>query len=180
MYTLRLATRADISALGALMDASVRGLSVGYYDDAQIQAALRHLLGVDTQLIDDGTYFLIEDGDELAAAGGWSRRRTLFGGDQFKAAVDDALDPAREPARIRAFYVHPAHARRGLGRMLFRACAAAAWAAGFRRAELVATLPGEPLYLALGFTRRDEVVVPLPGGLEMRGWRMDRALDGSV
>ena len=177
MHSLRLATRADIPALAALMRDSVRALSVGYYDAPVVDAALTHILGVDTQLIDDGTYFVIEEGRELAAAGGWSRRRTLFGGDQFKAGVDDALDPAMEPARIRAFYVHPAHARRGLGRILFRACAAAAWAAGFRRVELVATLPGEPLYLALGFTRLDEVVVPLPGNLEMRGWRMERALE---
>jgi len=177
LHSLRLATRADIPALAALMRDSVRALSVGYYDAPVVDAALTHILGVDTQLIDDGTYFVIEEGRELAAAGGWSRRRTLFGGDQFKAGVDDALDPAMEPARIRAFYVHPAHARRGLGRILFRACAAAAWAAGFRRVELVATLPGEPLYLALGFTRLDEVVVPLPGNLEMRGWRMERALE---
>ena len=178
MYSLRLATRADVPALSALLAESVRGLSAGYYDDDVVEAALRDLLGVDTQLIDDGTYYVIVDAGQPVASGGWSERRTLFGGDQHKEAVDSRLDPAREPARIRAFYVHPAHARRGLGRMLYERCAAAASAAGFTRLELVATLPGEPLYRALGFTVMEEVVVPLSGGLEMRGWRMGRALEG--
>lgn len=177
MYGLRLATRADIPALGRLLASSVRGLSAGYYDAPVVEAALREILGVDTQLIDDGTYYVIEDDGVPIACGGWSGRRTLFGGDQFKDAADARLDPALEPARIRAFYVHPAHARRGLGRMLYTRCASAAYASGFRRLELVATLPGEPLYRALGFTAVEEVLVPLAGGLAMRGWRMARALE---
>jgi len=177
LYSLRLATRADVPSLSALLAESVRRLSAGYYADDVADAALRDLLSVDTQLIDDGTYYAIEDAGRLVASGGWSGRRTLFGGDQHKEAVDSRLDPAREPARIRAFYVHPAHARRGLGRMLYEHCAAAARAAGFRRLALVATLPGEPRYRALGFTAMEEVVVPLSGGLEMRGWRMGRELE---
>ncbi|HEX2781902.1 MAG TPA: GNAT family N-acetyltransferase [Gemmatimonadaceae bacterium] len=177
MYALRLAERADVPALATLLAESVRGLSVGYYDSAVVEAALREMLGVDTQLIDDGTYYVIEAGGTPVACGGWSGRRTLFGGDQFKDAADTRLDPTREPARIRAFFVHPAHARRGLGRRLYEQCAAEAYAAGFRRLELVATLPGEPLYRALGFAAVEEVVVPLAGGLEMRGWRMTRGLN---
>ena len=165
MPTLRLAAVDDIPAISALIDASVRGLSDGYYDGEQVAASLRHLFGVDTQLIRDGSYFVIEEDGALVASGGWSARRTLYGGDQFKAAADPLLDPATEPARIRAFFVHPAFARRGLGRMLFSRCAGAAFAAGFRRFELVATRPGEPLYRALGFTALEPVIARLPDGV---------------
>ena len=120
---------------------------------------------------------MIEEGREIVASGGWSGRRTLFGGDQFKAGEDTRLDPATQAARIRAFFVHPAKARRGLGRRLFRRCAAAAYAAGYRRLELVATLPGVPLYRALGFTAMEPFVVPLPGGIEMEAVLMSRPLD---
>ena len=114
---------------------------------------MAHVFGVDTQLISDGTYFVIDGADGPAAAGGWSARRTLYGGDQTKSGSDPRLDPATEPARIRrAFSVHPHFARQGLGRRLFAACAEAAWNAGFRTFELMATRPGEPLYNALGFT----------------------------
>ena len=154
----------------------MRGLSPGYYDSAQVDASLRHLFGVDTQLLRDASYYVIEDDGSLVAGGGWSARRTLYGGDQFKAAADPALDPALEPARIRAFFVHPTQARRGLGRALFRRCAAAAFAAGFRRLELVATLPGAPLYRALGFTAVEPVIVRLPDGVEIACSRMSRPL----
>ncbi len=180
---LRLATLDDAAAIAVLIDASVRGLGRGYYSDAQIDASLRHMFGVDSQLIRDRTYHVVEDGGEIVAAGGWSARRTLFGGDRYKSDVDDQLDPATEPARIRAFYVHPAHARQGLGRMLFRCCARAAYAAGFRRLELVATLPGEPLYRTLGFTVVEPVVVPLSGEILMDCLRMSRdlvAADGAA
>jgi GNAT superfamily N-acetyltransferase len=141
-----------------------------------VDAALLHVFGVDTQLIADGTYYVVEEGKDLAAAGGWSRRRTLFGGDQMKQTEDLMLDAASEPARIRAFYVHPAHARQGLGRLLYRTCAVAARTAGFRHLTLVATLPGEPLYVALGFRVVERLVVDLPGGIELPGARMVRAL----
>ena len=134
------------------------------------------MFGVDTQLVRDGSYYVVEDGGEIVAAGGWSARRTLFGGDQYKHEADAPLDPATEPARIRAFFVHPAHARRGLGRTLFRRCASAAFGAGFRQLELVATLPGEPLYRALGFTAVEPVPVVLPGGIVIDCLRMSREL----
>ena len=166
----------DVAAIEELITRSVRVLSAGYYDDAQIGSALRFLFGVDTQLIDDGTYHVIEQDGVLAAVGGWSRRRTLFGGDRWKQGVDDALDPSREPARIRAFFVHPAFARRGLGRSLFAACERDASAAGFRRLTLMATLPGEPLYRALGFAADERVELELPDGVRVPLVRMSRPI----
>jgi GNAT superfamily N-acetyltransferase len=161
----RPATPADAPAIAALIDASVRGLGPGFYTPAEIEGGLRYVFGVDTQIIADGTYFVIDAGDgTLAAAGGWSARRTLFGGDQMKGAEDPRLDPAREPARIRAFFVHPAWARRGLARRLFERCRDEAADAGFRSLELMATLPGVPLYEALGFAAEERVDVPLPDG----------------
>jgi len=173
---LRPATAADIPALRVLIDASVRKLSRGFYTDAQIESALRHVFGPDTQLIADGTYYVIPTPDGIAAAGGWSRRRTLFGGDQMKTAEDPLLDPDHEPARIRAFYVHPAWARRGLGRRMLEHCAAAARAAGFHRLELMATLPGVPLYSAMGFMPIEPTTTVLPDGVELPMVRMGRTL----
>ena len=175
-YHLRQATAADVAPLQALIAESVRGLSAGFYTPAQAEGGLRHVFGVDTQLVADGTYYVIEADGALAAAGGWSARRTLFGGDQMKAAEDPRLDPATEPARIRAFFVHPAHARRGLGRRLFAACEAAARAAGFRSFELMATLPGVPLYAALGFVAHERVDVPLDDGAVLPCVRMTRPI----
>src|SRR5262245_21762149 len=124
MFQLRLATSADVPRLHELIERSVRELSVGYYTAAQIESSLRHVFGPDTQLIEDQTYFVIEGpAGELVAAGGWSRRQTLYGGDQMKSAADPLLDPATQPARIRAFFVHPDWARRGLARQLFERCA---------------------------------------------------------
>jgi GNAT superfamily N-acetyltransferase len=135
------------------------------------------VFGPDTQLIADRTYYVIEnETGELVAAGGWSRRRTLYGGDQMKGAEDPLLDPATDAARIRAFFVHPAWARRGLGRRLFDRCAADAVAAGFRTAELMATLPGEPLYRALGFVALERSAAPLLDGEVLTVVRMARPL----
>jgi GNAT superfamily N-acetyltransferase len=175
-YTLRAATPDDVPALQRLIDASVRGLAPGYYDEPQIEAGMRYIFGVDTQLIADGTYFAVARDDALVACGGWSGRRTLFGGDQRKQGPDTRLDPASEPARIRAFFVHPAHARRGLGRRLYEVCAREAGAAGFTRFELLATLSGVPLYEALGFVTVEDVVVTTPGGVALRGLRMAKAI----
>ncbi len=155
---LRLASLEDIPALNRLIDRSVRGLSPGYYTPVQVDSALRHVFGPDTQLIADGTYFVIESQDGLAAAGGWSKRRTLYGGDQMKSADDPLLDPRHEPARIRAFFVDPDWARRGLGRQLYDHCSRQASEAGFTGLELMATLPGVPLYRALGFEELERVV----------------------
>jgi GNAT superfamily N-acetyltransferase len=152
----------------------VRGLSEGHYTPAQVEAALVHMFGVDTQLVADGTYYVVEGDGALAAAGGWSARRTLFGGDQFKREADPRLDPATEPARIRAFFVHPSYARRGLGRALFDRCRADAESAGFASLELMATLPGVPLYRALGFVPHERHDVPV-GALALPCVRMTRS-----
>ena len=174
---LRVATSSDVPALRALIDLSARTLSADFYSPAQIEAAVKHVFGVDTQLIADGTYFLVETTDGPVAAGGWSARRTLYGGDQMKAGADPLLDPSSEPARIRAFFVHPDWARHGLARRLYSACVDAAWTAGFRRFELMATSPGEPFYASLGFTVEERVTVSLPGGVEVPFARMSRAID---
>jgi len=176
-YLLRPARMSDVRAARALIDDSVRGLSREFYSAPEIDASLVHVFGVDTQLIDDGTYFVIERDGELAAVGGWSGRKTLFGGDQHKSSRDDRLDPAVDPARIRAFFVHPAHARRGLARRIFEACHDAARAAGFQSLALAATLPGVPLYKTLGFRELEPIDVPMPGGLVLRCIRMDRPID---
>lgn len=176
-YTLRLARRADVAALEVLIDESVRVLGAAYYTAVEIDAGLRYVFGVDTQLVDDGTYFLIEHDGSPVACGGWSARRTLFGGDRHKTGADPRLDPRVDPARIRAFFVHPNHARRGLGRQLYEACARAARAEGFAAFELMATLPGEPLYVALGFQPLDLVAVPTPIGVPLPCVRMRRAID---
>jgi GNAT superfamily N-acetyltransferase len=176
MDELRRALLTEVPALNALIRASATTLSDGYYTPAQVAALITHVFGVDTQLLRDGTYFVIQREGMLAACGGWSRRRTLFGGDQAKDADDPALDPTSEAARIRAFFVHPACARQGLGRRLLVHCEAAARAAGFRRAELMATLPGEPLYRALGYQALESVVHQLPGGQSVPFVRMGRDL----
>lgn len=173
---VRPATRADLRAIERLIEQSARDLSDGYYTPEQVESLLKHVFGADTQLIDDGTYLIIERAEELVAVGGWSRRRTLFGGDQMKQESDPQLDPLREPARIRAFFVHPAWARQGLGRRLFSECCAAAEAAGFRALALVATLPGEPLYRALGFEVTERFDLQLGDGVQVPVAHMTRAL----
>jgi GNAT superfamily N-acetyltransferase len=175
--SLRLATSNDVAALRTLIDASARGLSEGYYSPEQIEAAVTHVFGVDTQLIADGTYFVIDGADGPAAAGGWSARRTLYGGDQMKGSSDPLLDPSTEAARIRAFFVHPKSARQGLARRLYVACEQAARDAGFRAFELMATKPGEPFYASLGFEIVERVLVPLPGDVEVPFARMRRPIE---
>ena len=168
--------REDVRFLRALIPASVRALSAGYYSPAQIEAAIEQIFGVDTALIDDGTYFVAVTPGGLVGAGGWSRRRTLFGGDRWKGdALDDWLDPATEAARIRAFYVDPGWARRGIGRAILRRCESEARAEGFLRAELLATLPGVPLYAAMGYAAIEPAEVAMAGGLTLPGLRMGKA-----
>ena len=172
----RHATAADVPAISRLIESSVRGLSEPFYTRQQIDSALRHLFGPDTQLIADGTYFVADVGGEVIACGGWSRRRTLHGGDQAKHGDDPLIDPRVEPARIRAFFVHPAWARKGIGRLLFYECSTAARAAGFTDVELTATLPGEPLYATLGFTVVERGAVAMPDGVELPTARMHRSI----
>lgn len=144
--TVRLASPDDLAELRVLIEASVRGLSEGIYTPQQIESALRFVFGADSRLIADGTYYAVTaPPGPLVASGGWSRRRTLYGGDQMKTGDDPLLDPATEAARIRAFFVHPGWARRGLGRRLYARCEEDALRAGFTAFELMATLPGVPL-----------------------------------
>lgn len=176
MSELRLAQHADIPALQQLIARSGRALSAGYYSASQADAITRFVFGVDTQLIDDQTYFAIEHGNRIVACGGWSLRRALFGGDQAKSGPDPILDPVTESARIRAFFVDPSMARRGLGRQLMAACISAAKQAGFKSLELVSTLPGEPLYLASGFAVLERFELELPGGVRAPVSRMRKAI----
>jgi GNAT superfamily N-acetyltransferase len=157
----------DVPAISTLIAESVRALSVGFYSSVQAESALRHVFGVDSQLIADGSYYVAEDGATLLGAGGWSARRHLYGGDQTKGDADPLLDPRVDAARIRAFFVSPAAARRGIGRAIFTTCRDAAADAGFRRLELAATMPGVPFYLALGFTRGEEYAITLPDGTSL-------------
>lgn len=161
----RLARPDDVAALADLIAASARGLSSGHYSEAQVEAALQGAFGVDTGLIADGTYYLAEAEGVPVACGGWSRRRALFGGDSYHGASQDWLDPAVEPARIRAFFVHPGWARRGLGQSLLARCEQAAHAAGFRRLALMATLPGLPLYTRAGYVAEEAQTFDLKGTL---------------
>jgi GNAT superfamily N-acetyltransferase len=167
-FSIRRARLADIPALQSLIAVSARALSRQDYTPEQIEGALRGAFGVDTQLIRDGSYFVIESGARLAGCGGWSRRRTLFGGDA-RADRDAAeLDPARDAAKIRAFFIHPDFARRGLGTRLLERCEADAIAHGFGRLELMATLPGVRLYAARGYHGTAHVDWPLGDGLSIR------------
>jgi GNAT superfamily N-acetyltransferase len=177
---LRLATPDDIEALTALIERSARSLSAGFYSAQQTEAVVRHVFGVDSQLIADGTYFVIESDGQLAACGGWSRRSTLFGGDQYKAEADALLDPAHDAARIRAFFVHPDYARQGLGRMLLEASTSAARAEGFTALELVATMPGEPLYRAYGFQELERIELAFGQDIRVPVLRMRRAIDATA
>jgi len=146
----RLATREDVVPLGALMDAAISELQKPFLDAAQI-ASSRTIMGLDTQLIDDGTYFVVSIKDAVAGCGGWSRRATLYGGDRSPGRDAALLDPAKDPARVRAMYTHPAFVRRGVGRLILGLCEQAARAEGFSRAELMATMAGVPLYRACGY-----------------------------
>lgn len=178
---LRIARMDDLPRIESLIARSARELSAGYYSPAQVESLLRHCFGADSQLIRDATYYVVETPDgTLAAAGGWSRRRTLYGADHTKSGADPALDPACEPARIRAFFVDPRWARQGLGRRLFAACAAAAHAAGFQTLALVATLPGEPLYRALGFELTERFTLRLPDGAVIPVAHMSRMVEPAV
>ena len=155
--THRLATHNDLESLKALMDAAIGELQKPFLDESQITSS-RAIMGLDTQLIDDGTYFVIESDGQLAGCGGWSRRSTMYGGDQTPGRSAALLDPAKDPARIRAMYTHPDHVRKGVGRLIISLCEAAARAEGFTRMELVATLSGEPLYRVCGFEAYENIV----------------------
>ncbi|MFI6829250.1 GNAT family N-acetyltransferase [Kribbella sp. NPDC050241] len=173
---LRVAVRADGPAVAELARASVRELFPAYYDPAQTASAAEHITTLDTALIDDGTYYVHEAGGEIVACGGWSRRNKLFNA---STAGADArlLDPATEPARIRAMFVRSDWTRRGLGRAILDACTDAARAEGFTQLALMATLPGVPLYMAFGFTEVESAELPMPDGVVLGAVAMERPID---
>jgi GNAT superfamily N-acetyltransferase len=174
-FSLRPGLLADVPALSALIERSARALSVGFYTQQQTESVTCEVFGVDSQLIVDGTYYVIEADGVPVACGGWGKRSTSCGGDKAKSAPERLLDPATEPAKIRAFFVDPAWARRGLGSMLMTHCAAHAMAAGFRRLELIATMPGVPLYLRLGFAEVEQFDLELERGVRVPVVRMRRS-----
>jgi len=164
--TFRLARRDDLEALASLMDAAISELQKPFLDESQI-ASSRAIMGLDSQLIDDGTYFVVEADGELAGCGGWSRRATLYGGDQTAGRNAALLDATKDAARIRAMYTHPRYARKGVGTLILSLCEAAARAEGFGRVELMSTLAGEPLYHRFGYQPEERLVddrggVPVP------------------
>jgi len=167
---IRKAVPVDVPRLREVIEASVRGLQPGDYTPAQIEGALKSVYGVDSQLIADGTYFVAEVNQlgvatpEIVACGGWSKRRTLYGGDQFAAREDSLLNPQHDAAKIRAFFVHPDWARRGIGSMILEACENAAVDAGFTRLEMGATLSGVPFYRARGYLEVENQSAPLGNG----------------
>jgi GNAT superfamily N-acetyltransferase len=148
---IRHATFEDRAAITQLIAESARKLSREHYDDTQIEAAIATVFGVDTDLIDDGTYFVVEMSGEMVGCGGWSRRKTLFGGDQYSSRDAGYLAPELEPAKIRAFFIHPDHARKGIAKAILSRCETEARDHGFRALELMATLPGVEFYKSCGF-----------------------------
>src|SRR5437762_8527049 len=157
----RLACETDVAAIEALIPLSVRGLQAAHYSPAQMEAALGSVFGVDRQLIRDGTYFVVEQKGGIVGCGGWSKRKTLFGSDHQTNRDDAELDPARDSARIRAFFIHPAWARRGIGRRILDECEQRIGAAGFKSVELAATLSGVAFYAACGYVAGEQLDVPL-------------------
>jgi GNAT superfamily N-acetyltransferase len=177
-FSSRLAVLSDVPAVRALMEAAISELQRAYLDDAQIDSS-RAIMGIDTQLIEDGTYYVVEGDRDIAGCGGWSRRATLYGGNQTPGRNSQLLDPRRDAARVRAMYTNPAFARRGVGRLVLTLCERAAGAEGFTRLELMSTLSGEPLYTAYGF-QPVERVVDATGGVPVPLVRMEKAVDPHV
>lgn len=160
---IRLARQEDITALAILISESARILQIAYYTSEQIEGALGTVFGVDSQLIQDGTYFIAANTYEIIGCGGWSKRKTLYGGDRDKDKQEDRLlDPSSDSAKIRAFFVHPKWARRGIGSQIMEQCEAAALEAGFKTIEIIATLAGEPLYSRFGYHVNEHFEILLP------------------
>lgn len=175
VLTHRHAVRGDIALLKPLMNAAIGDLLRPYLSPEAV-AASYSIMGLDTQLIDDGTYFVIEAEGRVAGCGGWSRRATLFGGDHSAGRDAALLDPARDAARVRAMYTHPEFARRGVGRLVLSLCEAAAAAEGFARVDLAATLAGEPLYRACGYSEIEAFESDTPSGVRVPLIRMGKRI----
>jgi GNAT superfamily N-acetyltransferase len=173
-FRLRVAGVEDVAGIRELIGASVRGLQAGDYSAAQIEASLATVFTIDSQLIVDGSYFVaLSESGELAGCGGWSKRKTLYGGDhQVERVVPELLDPAVEAAKVRAIFVHPKFARMGLGSLILKAAEDAAVAAGFRRFEMGSTLTGVALYSLKGYREVERIQVPVGGGEEIEVVRM--------
>jgi GNAT superfamily N-acetyltransferase len=175
MFAHRLARAEDMPALQVLMTAAIRDLLPQFLSPEKVEASFA-VMGVDSQLIEDGTYFILEEGGVLAGCGGWSRRATLFGHNHTAGRDARLLDPAKEAARIRAMYTAPVFVRRGVGRRILELCEAAARKEGFARAELGATAGGEPLYRACGYQEIERMEVPTQGGVSVPITRMGKLL----
>jgi GNAT superfamily N-acetyltransferase len=154
-------------AIKQLIAESARHLSRQHYDDTQIEGAIATVFGVDTDLIEDGTYLVAEESGTLVGCGGWSRRKTLFGGDQYSSRDKSYLDPVSEPAKIRAFFIHPDHARKGIARAILTRCEEEARAHGFKALELMATLPGIEFYKSCGFSEQGNFDLDLTDGVKL-------------
>jgi GNAT superfamily N-acetyltransferase len=178
-FSSRLATLVELPELERLMDASIREFLGARLDAARVEASFE-FMGVDTQLIQDRTYFVVLWEDRIAGCGGWSRRATMFGGDHTAGRDARLLDPATEPARVRAMYTRPDFARRGVGRFVLSLCEVAAAREGFRSLELVATVAGEPLYLACGFSIVERIQVPTSTGVAVPCARMAKRIGGGL
>ncbi|MBC8290771.1 MAG: GNAT family N-acetyltransferase [Planctomycetes bacterium] len=177
-YRLRLAVAEDTPQLESLIPLSAHALQAEHYSREQIDAALGSIFAVDRQLISDGTYFVAEFDGDITGCGGWSRRQSKYGGDSDRDSPDPLLDPQTDPARIRAFFVHPDHARRGLGRAIMTACETAIADAGFRSIEIVATLTGELLYNQFGYDTIERSEIAMADGLTLPVCRMARSAIG--
>jgi GNAT superfamily N-acetyltransferase len=175
-FTFRPARLVDAPVLKELIYASVRGLNGGEYSEAQMEAALGTAFGVDTELIRDGTYFVVEAGSQIIACGGWSKRQSLYGADGQEGRSSELLDPLHDAARIRAFFVHPEWGRRGIGRALLAHCEQAALAHAFVTTELMATLPGYKLYKVSGYVGDERVKLKLPSGIDIELIPMRKSL----
>ena len=175
MLSHRLARRDDTDALSALIESAISELQKPFLDEKQI-AASHTFMGLDTQLIDDGTYFVIEERSEIVGCGGWSRRATLYGNDNSSGRDAKLLDPGVDAARVRAMYTHPAHVRKGIGRLILELCESAARSEGFNRVELMSTMSGEPLYRACGYTPIENVISDA-GGARVPLVRMTKKLE---
>lgn len=173
---VRLARMEDAAAIDALMKASIRGIFPLFYDEQQTASATHYIGDVDRMLIEDGTYFVVEDGGELIACGGWSRRDKLYTGSGAGAGDARLLDPQTEPARVRAMFVRPDRTRRGLGRAILEACEAAAAREGFAALALMATLPGLELYERYGFEVVERTDIPMPDGVTIAGAAMTKPI----
>lgn len=175
-FSHRLATLGDLDALHEVMRRSIETLQDGFLDPQQVRASHK-VMGLDTQLVIDGTYFIVELNEQIAGCGGWSWRSTLYGGDESLVSREpEALDPATDAARIRAMYTDPAFARRGVGRLVLRLCEDAARGAGFSRATMMATMAGVPLYAACGYAAAEPAIVSNVDGVDVPLVRMERAL----